>query len=144
MQRIKDTNFYGEVLKEVNYYYGNFYFFEHCLVSEINQDVLFDWELAKPPIQEAVEFYKNSGEKIIYISNRVNDYTVQPADWLKFIKYSFKLAGYGIVTNSKLGAKNAVFESLFIPTRFKVFNHFVDAMLWAATIDAKVNKAKKV
>ncbi len=140
MKSVKETAFYSEVRKELHLPYATVYFFDHFLVSEINADVLFTWELAKPIINEATTFYGNTGEKIIYISNRINSYTVKAVDWLLFIKYSFKLAGYAIISRDERGARSAVFESLFIPTKFKVFYDFIDAMQWAATIQLPSDK----
>ena len=140
MKSIRETEFYSEVRKELNLPYADVYFFDHFLVSEIHADVLFTWELAKPIVYEATSYYENSGEKIIYISNRIHPYTVKAVDWLLFIKYSFKLGGYVIISGDEKGARNAIFESLFIPTKFKVFNDFYDAIQWAATIHLPSDK----
>lgn len=48
--------FYSEVLHEMNISYGNFYFFEGFVVSEIFEDVLFGWEEAKLVIYEVTNF----------------------------------------------------------------------------------------
>ncbi|WP_124978872.1 hypothetical protein [Nonlabens xiamenensis] len=144
MQAIKDTVFYSEVIKEFNFHFGNFYFFDGFIVSEIKTGVDFSWEHARQVIHKVTEFYKTSGSDIIYISNRINEYNVKPADWLKFTMYTFKLKAYGIVANTTIKRRNAKLESLFIPTKFRTFNDVFEAIQWAAQLnDARKQPADK-
>ncbi|AGC76260.1 hypothetical protein LX97_00927 [Nonlabens dokdonensis] len=135
MLTIKNSSLYNETLKELNYSFGNFYFFDGFVVSEIKEGVDFSWELAKPIIQEVESFYNTKGSDIVYISNRVNSYNVKPVDWLKFTAFAFKLKGYAIVVDSHIKGRNAKFESLFIPVKFKVFDDLVHSILWAAHLN---------
>lgn len=135
MKSIKESFFYDEVLKELNLHFGNFYFFEGFVISEIKENVVFKWEYARILTHEVAEFYNTSGADIVYISNRINKYNVSPVDWLKFTFYAFKLKGYAIVVNSELENRNAKFESLFVPSKFKVFDNSLEAIQWAGTIN---------
>ncbi len=135
MIAIKQSYLKSEILKELNYYWGNFYFFEGFVVSEINEGVDFSWELAKPVIHEVERFYNSKGSDIVYISNRIYGYNVKPVDWLKFTAFAFKLKGYAIVVDSHLKSRNAKFESLFIPVKFKVFNDITESIIWAAHLN---------
>lgn len=139
MISIKDSVFYSEVLHEMNMSYGNFYFFEGFVVSEIFEDVLFGWEEAKPVIYEVTKFYDTDGRNIVYLSNRINDYSVKPVDWLNFASYSFKLRGYGVINTSKSGLLNSKLESLFVKSKFKTFTDLTDALQWAAELSNTVN-----
>lgn len=135
MISIKETEFYSEVRKVISVPYGDFYLFDHFVVSEIHEGVTFSWEEhAKPIVLAISEYYNNTGGHIVYISNRINNYSVKPVDWLLFFKYSFKLAGYAIISNSEKGFLNAKLESLFIRSKFKAFDNFYDAVQWAAAI----------
>jgi len=131
MKRVEDSELALEILKKLSLPYGNFYFFEHFIVSEINEDVLFTWELAQPIINEAVEFYNNKGSKIIYISNRIHKYSVKPVDWLKFVSYCFQLKGYAVVSSSSIARRNGKLESLFVPSKFSTFHNINEAVKWA-------------
>ncbi|WP_405370394.1 MULTISPECIES: hypothetical protein [unclassified Nonlabens] len=142
MISIKNTIFYSEVLKELNYHFGDFYFFEGFVVSEIKEGVNFSWDYAKIVIHEVSQYYNTKGKEIVYLSNRIHNYNVKPVDWLKYTMHAFKLKGYGIVVNSNVGRKNALFESIFIPTRFKTFTSTLDGIQWAAQIN-EVDEVKK-
>ena len=142
MISIKDSIFYSEVLKELNYQFGDFYFFNGFVVSEIKEGIDFSWDYATRVINEVTKFYNNRGTEIVYLSNRINSYNVKPVDWLKYTMYTFSLKGYGIVVNSNVGRKNAIFESIFIRARFKTFTDIFHAMQWAAEINE--NKKKRI
>ncbi|PPK96412.1 hypothetical protein LY01_00232 [Nonlabens xylanidelens] len=143
MQSIKDSVFYGEVLKELNYSFGDFYLFDGFFVSEIKSGTDFSWENAKVAIEDITPFYQSDGSDVVYISNRINDYNVKPVDWFKFTMYAFKLHGYGIVVKNKLARKNANFESIFIPVKFKTFNDVFEAIQWVAIINDKKKEKRK-
>lgn len=140
MKRVEESDLEQKVLKKLSFPYGNVYFFKHFVVSEINQDVLFTWELAKPVIDAAVSFYNNKGSDIVYISNRVNQYAVKPVDWLKFVSYSFQLKGYAVVSISSIARRNGKLESLFIPSKFKTFDNLNEAAAWAMDLQSSVKK----
>lgn len=131
MKKVEDSQLAQKILKKLSLPYGSFYFFEHFIVSEINEDVVFTWELAQPVINEAVEFYDNRGSKIIYLSNRIYRYSVKPVDWLKFFSYSFQLRGYAVISMSSIARRNGKLESLFIPSKFNTFDNIDDAVNWA-------------
>lgn len=134
MISIKDSIFYSEVKKEMNLPYGDFYFFDGFIVSEIFEGINFSWEEAKPVVYEATSFYGGDGRELIYISNRINKYSVKPLDWLNFASYSFKLRGYAVVNYSEAASINSILESMFVKSKFKTFKDLMDAMQWAADL----------
>ena len=139
MEAIKDSVFYSEVLKEVNYPFGDYYFFDGFIVAEIKEGVDFSWENAKIIIDEASSFYNTSGNDIVYISNRIFKYKIQPVHWLRFSRYAFSLRGYAIVTTSNIVSRNAKFESIFVRAKCQAFDNMFEAIQWAAAI----NESKK-
>ena len=138
MSTVKETIFYTEVLKELNLPYGDFYFFDGFIVSEIFEGVNFTWEEAKPVIYEVTSFYESDGADLIYISNRINKYSVKPLDWLNFASFSFKLLGYGVINYSEPGKLNSKLESMFVRSKFKTFSSIVEALQWAAELTKNV------
>ena len=140
MTTVKTSPLYSEVLKELNYSWGCFYFFDGFVVSEINEGVNFSWEFAKHVILEVNEFYKSNSSDLVYISNRINGYNVKPVDSFKFAACAFKLKGYGIVVDSHIKSRNAKFESLFVPMKIKVFNDLLDCIQWAAHLNEKTRQ----
>ncbi|MGJ8683244.1 MAG: hypothetical protein ACSHWW_01385 [Nonlabens sp.] len=139
MSTIRESIFYSEVIKEMNLPYGDFYFFEGFIVSEIFEGVNFTWEEAKPVIYEASSFYKHLNGELIYISNRINKYSVKPIDWLNFATYSFTLKGYGVINYSNTGTLNSKLEAMFVKSKFKTFTSIMDALQWAARLTNDVN-----
>jgi len=81
--RIAESPYNDKYEKKVTTSSGDYYFFNKFIVSEISTGVHFNWEIGKEIIELA---YKHYGEdiRVAYISNRVNDYSVNAQDWLKF------------------------------------------------------------
>lgn len=123
MVQMKDTKFYPWVLKEFNYPFGDVFVFKKFIVSEINEGVNFDYDKAEVVIKDICGFLGvKNGDKINYISNRVNSYSVTASDWIKFFKNSYLLKSY-IVVSSKRRFANAIVEKLFFKDSIK---HFKD------------------
>ncbi|WP_232622875.1 hypothetical protein [Pareuzebyella sediminis] len=135
MQRLKDTSFYGEAIHEITYSFGNYYLFDGFVVAEINEDVVFTWEQhGKIVTKDLTDLYDTNGDNIVLITNRINPYSVKPADWVHFFKHSYKLKGYAIVTYSHPSYLNALLEKLFLNTLFKRFRSLNNAIEWAKSI----------
>ncbi|MDF0706799.1 hypothetical protein [Flagellimonas okinawensis] len=74
---------------------------------------------------------------IAYISNRINNYSVVPTDWLKFYKHRHQLEYYSIVAYNSSGLANVVLEKMFFPNKIRQFSKVEDAIKWGL---AKVNE----
>lgn len=132
MGYIKDSPFYKDAIHEFNFSSGNYYLFDTFVVAEINEGVLFTWEdHAKPITEEFAHLYDNNGEDIVYISNRVNLYSVKPSDWVKFFRNGYKLRGYAVVSYTSRGIFNSLIEKLFMRNSFQSFTNLEDAIAWA-------------
>ena len=135
MKKLKDTRYFHRAIHEINYSFGDFYLFDTFVVGEIHEDILFSWkEHGKLLAEELSNLYDNNGKDIIYISNRVNDYSVIPMDWNKFFTYSYQLKAYGIISYTKTGFFNAMIERMFVNTKLRWFNALDDAMVWVDSI----------
>ncbi len=135
MEHVKSSPFYQEAIQEINYSFGNFYLFETFIVGEINKDIVFTWEdHAKTVVEEISNLYDQNGKDLVYISNRVNPYSVVPSDWLHFFKYSYSLKGYGIVSYNPKGILNAMLEKLFMRSKLQSFTCLTDAIAWAKSV----------
>jgi hypothetical protein len=131
MISVKEKFLFNEVLKELNYSFGNIYIFEKFVVSEINEGVHFNWENHGKVIVDDVTFYLgNNGDNINYISNRIHSYSVVASDWLKFFKHSYSLKSYLIVSNDKIGLLNSMIENLFFKSKIKRFESIEAASNW--------------
>ena len=131
MKKLKDTPFYYRAIHERNYSFGDFYLFDTFIVGEIRENTHITWkEHGKLIAEELSGLYDNNGKDIIYISNRVNDYSLVPTDWKKFFKFSYNLKAYGIISYTKTGFFNAMLERMFVNTKLRWFNSLEDAIEW--------------
>ena len=136
MVSVKATELYNEVIMELNYAYGNVFIFKGFIVSEINGGVSLSWDLhAKKMVEDVANYLETNGENLIYISNRINSYSVKATDWLKFFKLGFNLKAYFIVSNTPSGKLNIMIENLFFNNKIQHFSSIYDAVNHAKTFD---------
>ena len=110
--------------------FGNFYFFEKFVVSELNEGVHFSWNKVKTLSELMLTHYGRECD-LIYISNRVNSYSIEPQSWLKFDKKYNLFNASGIVAYNEKGGLSVVLERLFSKERIKVFTSLKGAIDWA-------------
>ncbi len=109
---IKNHHIIEKVIAIHQLEFGEFYFFDDFVVSEIYDEVLFNWEKAKIVIDIAENIY-GKGCQPHYISNRIHHYAIVPNDWLTFFKKRYLIKSYIIVTDAKNSIMNLHFERLF-------------------------------
>jgi hypothetical protein len=145
LRKLRDTPYYHRAIHEINYSFGNFYLFDTFVVGEVHEDVNVSWkEHGKQLAEEITNLYDNNGKDLVYISNRVNDYSVIPMDWKKFFSLSYNLKAYGIISYTKTGFFNAMLERMFVNTKLRWFNSLEDAIDWVGTkTDSNVLEARQ-
>lgn len=132
MKRIKEYYFYKKPLHIISYDFGDFYLYDTFIVGEIKEDVVISWEAqGKTLVEEFQSIYGDKAKNVIYISHRINDYSVVPSDWLKFKKFNAKIKGYAIVSYTKRGYFNGMLEKVFVPTTLRTFTSLKEALEWA-------------
>lgn len=123
MISLKETSLYSEVLKELNYPFGNIFIFQGFVISEINRGISLNWEEhAKVIVDDVSCFLGTNGNDLIYISHRINSYSVVPFDWINFFKSNYQLKAYFIVSENKTRLLNSFIESLFFNNKIKRFS----------------------
>ncbi len=147
MKSLKQTPFYRQAIHELEYEFGTFYLFDGFVIGEINAEITFTWENhGKKVAYDLSELYDSNGKDIIYISNRINDYSIIPTDWMKFFKYGkFKLKGYIVVSYTRIGYNNSLLEKLFFNTKLVRFSSIEEAINWAQTAKnyTKISNSKE-
>lgn len=132
MVSVKQTQLYSEVLKELNYSFGDVFIFNGFVISEIEQGINISWKHHGKLIVEDVSCYLGTdGSDVIYISNRINSYAVIAVDWLKFFKGNYYLKAYYIVSNRPSSKVSVMVENLFFNNKIKNFNSLYEAVNWA-------------
>lgn len=114
--------------------FGNFFFCEKFIISEINAGVHFDWLKIELVMKEAMKFY-NTGVKLGYISNRINSYSVDPQDWAKVATTSNKMAGSAIVYYNYMMYLNASLEKRFSKVDMNYCLSLKEAIDWIEGLD---------
>ncbi|WP_422859070.1 hypothetical protein ACOKFD_17410 [Flagellimonas sp. S174] len=141
MKNVIDTPFYREAFQELNYPFGDFYLFDHFIISEIKEDVVFTWEHhAKQVVNDISNLYENDGTDLIYISNRIHNYAVVPSDWIKFFRHNYNLKSYVVVAQ----VKNSLLERLFMGKKLKTFHDIENAIVWAKAKGCSQDYTQKI
>ncbi|TDN79827.1 hypothetical protein DET49_1359 [Salegentibacter sp. 24] len=106
-------------------------FYEGMVISEVKEDVIFELEHVAQILKICNEVYE--GQNFVYISNRKNNYNVNPTIYfeLKDVKY---LLGIAIVSKRYEALKVAHFEKQFCPVPFDIFSNMEEAQAWAKTL----------
>ncbi len=71
-----------------------------------------------------------SGKNMVYISNRVNSYSVSPLIYPETKKIP-NLLGIGIVPKTEAMKKSAEFERQFFDKPYEIFDTLISAIKWA-------------
>ncbi len=134
MVSVKEIDIYKEILKEFNYSFGDVFLFDGFFISEYKEGISFNWDdHASIVSQDILDFLGDAaghGENLIYISNRINSYSVVPGDWVKFYKNSYNLKAYCVVSESKGTIIGSMIENLFFRDKIKRFNSLHVAINW--------------
>lgn len=115
--------------KKITLPYGDFYFFDKFVISEINEGVHLDWDKILRLIGVMIDFY-GKDLKIAYISNRINAYSIEPQLWMQFEKeYNFIITS-AIVVYNDLNYINASIEKQFSSSSIKRCGSLEIALHW--------------
>ncbi|WP_067029807.1 hypothetical protein [Allomuricauda sp. CP2A] len=130
---VKEVDFFKNIREIRECDFGVFYFFDGLVISEIKEGVVFNWSMAKKIINIAYEII-GTDKPIAYISNRINNYSVVPTDWLKFYKNRHKLEFYSVVAYNKGGLSSIVLEKMFFKNNIRQFSDLENAIKWSISM----------
>tara|TARA_R100001369_G_scaffold48504_1_gene74975 strand:+ start:649 stop:1038 length:390 start_codon:yes stop_codon:yes gene_type:complete len=105
---------------------------ENCVISTIKEGVLFDKKERKKLYEIFDKYFEE--KQFVYISNRKNDYTVNPTSYLQEDDFSNQLLGMAVLCYSKSSYNTALFEKQFYKRAFNVFYTVEACKLWAKEI----------
>lgn len=141
MLSVVQSPHYEHVLEELNYSFADIYIFDRFIISEIKEGINFSWEHhAKFIVKDISKILSTDGSEIVYISHRINSYSVVPMGWLSFFKNGLSLKAYGVVGYSKSSFVNTVIEGLFYNKKIKRFNTLDSAIHWAKNTETLTYK----
>ena len=95
------------------------HFFDGYVISYINEGEIVTFDKSSIITKTAVEFYGTS--KFVYITNRVNSYSVDPSVYFDISKLK-TLVGFAVVSKDYTAKSNAEIEKLFLNKPMEVFD----------------------
>ncbi|XMO86417.1 hypothetical protein AAFN75_16650 [Algibacter sp. AS12] len=115
------------IIKHYNLKQTDIFIFDHYVINQIH-----DGAIIKPPDEKELNkiIQKHfSGKDMVYISNRMNSYTVDPLIYPK-VEDIPNLVAIALVPKTKTMRNNAEYEKNFYDKPFKVFYTLMAAVLW--------------
>ncbi len=116
--------------------FGNFYFCEKLIISELHAGLHLDWSKIEILVKEIIEFYGKDA-KLDFISNRVNSYSIDPQNWIKIEQYNI-IKRSAIVYYNHMMYMNATLEKRFSKIKIHPCLSLDEAMDWVLNLE-KVN-----
>jgi hypothetical protein len=129
MKNIKKTAFFKNIKQVREFEFGVFYYFDGLVISEINEGVIFRWEMAKKVIKSVNEVLGEDAP-VAYISNRINNYIVVPTVWIKFYKNRHQLNFYSVVGLTSSNFASIFLERIFFRNSIQKFTDLEEAINW--------------
>ncbi|MEM5566187.1 hypothetical protein WNY78_13790 [Psychroserpens sp. AS72] len=120
--------------KKVELPFGNFYITKHFAISELNEGIHVNHELAGEIITNFSEEIRND-IKIGYIANRINSYSFDPQLWAEFNnEYDFLIAT-AIVSYTDFSYLNSSLEKHFFKKSMKRCMSLDEAIIWMTDLN---------
>ncbi|GGH48139.1 hypothetical protein IA57_00035 [Mangrovimonas yunxiaonensis] len=119
--------------KKISLSFGDFYFLDHFLISELNEGIHLDWKKILEVIAEIKAHY-GPNKKLAYISNRVNSYSIEPHLWINFNKEFGFIMASAIISYSEMNYINATLEKRFSTKSLKRCTSLEQAIEWVENL----------
>lgn len=129
MKRVKELGFFKNIRQIREFEFGVFYYFDGLVIGEMKEGAELKWENAKKAVHASQDFFGNQ-VPIVYISNRVNSYSIVPTDWIKFYQNRHQLAHYAVVGQTQGSLASVVLERMFFKNSIVQFQDLEDAIKW--------------
>jgi len=112
---------------------GSFWFYPNIVVGEFTEGVHVTKANAMLPFQLAQKVY-GDGRPFIYISHRLNSYSMDPVGCGEVVGMFHDIRGIAIVSKNKYRRMLAVLEKRFIKKPMAVFHTLEDAFIWSGEL----------
>lgn len=114
--------------------FGTLYITKQFVISEINEGVHVDYDIASEIIERFIERIRH-GTKLGYIANRYNSYSFNPQLWVEFnSEYDFLIAT-AVVTYSDNSYLTASLEKKFFTKSLKRCRNLSEAIEWMLNLE---------
>lgn len=132
--KITDTDL-KEIIEHTHVFeHGVYYFCEGFIISEVNEGVDYNWGIVKEVIEIATNYYGKEAT-ICLISNRINQYSINPLGWHNFFNSGRKINGLAVVSYTENSMVSVVIEMLFFNSKLERFHNIYEAINWARELN---------
>ncbi|WP_147678014.1 hypothetical protein [Algibacter pacificus] len=133
--QFKNSKYFSSLRhNKLEYSFGTYYLCPKFIISEVKEEIHFDWEKAEIVITDLLNFYGKNA-RIGFISNRINSFSTDPQNWIKVHnKYQFMVAA-SIVTYSDSSYKVATLEKHFSKKSVKRCQSLDEAITWMENLE---------
>ncbi len=112
--------------------FAHFELYEHYLVATIHEGVIFD----TPQLHKFHEIFDKHyyNRPFGYISNRKNDYTINPTCYIESKKYDTNIVGIATLCYSEVTFRNATFAERFFEWPHRAFYTMEECVDWIESL----------
>lgn len=119
------------IIKYHNYEDGEVFVFDEFIINQVKEGVLI--EPYHNDILNDIMQKHFSGKNMVYISNRVKSYSVNPLIYPETEKIP-NLIAIGLIPKTDTMRRNAEYEKKFYGKPYEIFEDLVSAIQWAHNI----------
>jgi len=123
--------------KEVIDKIGSFYFYDNYMISEISEGVIVDYNLVSKITNQLTKKFYGTDVPFVFISNRVNSYSVDPTIHLKTKSLLPNTKGYAVVSYSYVNNEIGELERIFLDIPTVIVKTLQEAIAWANKMQKK-------
>lgn len=125
---------------EVSLPFCHLKFYNNLVVSSINEGITLTQKLSDEITNIALKHFND--EDFIYITNRVNSYSVDPTVYFSVSKIE-NLKAFVVVSKQPISLQNTEIEKLFLDKTFELFEDIDTALSWSNKILRENSKLKE-
>ncbi|HAI16751.1 MAG: hypothetical protein CMP05_01835 [Xanthomarina sp.] len=114
--------------------FGTVSMHDNYMVTVMNEGITVSPELNSVLEELAANHFQD--KKFVYITHRINSYSVDPNIYFKTSKIP-NLVGFAVVLGRKIRLDNLALEKMFLSKPFKSFKSLDKAIEWANELCAK-------
>ncbi|UOB17310.1 hypothetical protein [Abyssalbus ytuae] len=128
--RVETSGLIANLLDYHIFDFGYVYFFENVMVSEFNEGAVIEYHHLEEVLSFIFQYYKKN-QNIVYISNRVNSYSINPTDLLRFTDKFPNVKAVAVIIYNDTAKKMFRIEKMFLKRVVKNFSSLQEAYQWS-------------
>lgn len=129
--QLDQSIFKDKILKVLPVKTGVLYFFKNIVCIEVNEGIHLNLELSKEIFEPINTFYRDV-DAIGFLSNRINDFSIEAIDYPKFFEALPKIKLFSVVYYTINNRYNIDIEKQFIENvSFKGFNNLKEGLSYS-------------